>query len=71
MGFPDGSDGEKKKNLPANARDVGLISGPGKFPWRNKWQPTPIFSPRKIQWTEEPRGLQSTGLQRVGQDRSD
>ena len=72
MDFPDGSDGKKrKKNLSANARDVGLISGPGKFPWRSKWQPTSIFLPRKIQWTEEPGGLQSMGLQRVGQDRSD
>ena len=25
---------------------------------------------RKISWTEEPGGLQSTGLQRVGQDRA-
>ena len=29
------------------------------IPWRRKWQPTPVFSP----WTEEPSGLQSTGLQ--------
>ena len=36
------------KNLPANAgdeRDVGLISGLGRFPWRRKWQPTPVFLP--------------------------
>ena len=30
-----------------------------------KWQLTPVFLPWKILWTEEPNGLQSTGLQRV------
>ena len=38
------------KNLPANAgdlRDVGLISGFGRFPWRRgtHWQLTPMFLP--------------------------
>ena len=36
-------------------------------PWRRKWQPTPVFTPvflpGKSPWTEEPGGLQSTGLQ--------
>ena len=31
--------------------------------WRRKWQFTPIFLPGKVQWTEEPGGLQSMGLQ--------
>ena len=31
------------KNLPANPRDVGLILGFEKIPWRKKWQPTPVF----------------------------
>ena len=26
-----------------------------------KWQPTPVFLPGKIPWTEEPGGLQSMG----------
>ena len=30
-----------------------------------KWQPTPVSLPGKS-WTEEPEGLQSMGLQRVG-----
>ena len=25
------------------AGDVDLISGSGRFPWRRKWQPTPVF----------------------------
>ena len=36
------------KNLPANAgdiRDMGLIHGSGRFPWRRAWQPTPVFVP--------------------------
>ena len=32
------------------------------------WQPTPIILPWRILWTEEPGGLQSMGLQRVGHD---
>ena len=31
--------------------------------WRRKWQPTPVFLPWRILWTEEPWGLQSMGLQ--------
>ena len=33
-------------NPPANAgvrRDVGLIPGSGKIPWRRECQPTPVF----------------------------
>ena len=36
------------KNLPANTgdiRDVGLIPGSGRFPWKRKWRPTPVFVP--------------------------
>ena len=36
------------KNLPANAGDpgdTGSIPVLGRFPWRRKWQPTPVFLP--------------------------
>ena len=36
------------KNPSANegdTRDVGLIPGSGRFPWRRKWQSTPVFLP--------------------------
>ena len=36
------------KNPYANAgeeRDMDLIPGLGRFPWRRKWQPTPVFLP--------------------------
>ena len=39
------------KNPPANAgniRDMGLIPGSGRFPWRRAWQPTPVFLPGKF-----------------------
>ena len=29
------------------------------------WQPTPVFLPGRIPWTEEPGRLQSLGLHRV------
>ena len=28
-----------------NIRDMGLIPGSGRFPWRKAWQPTPVFLP--------------------------
>ena len=36
-----------------------------KIPWSRKWQPTPVFLPGKIPWTEETCGLQPMGFQRV------
>ena len=38
---------------------------------RRQWQPTPVLLPGKIPWTEEPGGLQSMGLRRVGTRLSD
>ena len=35
-------------------------------PQKSNWQPTPVFLPEKIPWREEPEGLQSISLQRVG-----
>ena len=43
-GFPGGSDG---KQSACNAGDQGSISGLVRFPWRRKWQPTPVFLPGK------------------------
>ena len=34
------------KNPPASAgdiRDIGSIPESGRFPWKRKWQPTPVF----------------------------
>ena len=38
----------------------------GKIPWRKACQPTLVFLPGESPWTEEPGGLQSKQLQRVG-----
>ena len=35
------------KNPLTNAGDTAVIPGLGKIPWRSKWQPTPVFLPRK------------------------
>ena len=37
----------------------------GKIPWKRKWQPTPVFLPRK---SEKPGGLQPMGSQRIRLD---
>ena len=34
-------------------------------PLEEKWQPSPIFLPFRVPWTEEPGKLQSEGSQRV------
>ena len=47
---------------------MGLISGSGKSPGGRVWQPTPVFLPEEIPWTEEPRGLQAIGSFRVGHE---
>ena len=39
-----------------------------KIPQRRKWQPTPVFFPWEMPWTEAPGGQHSMGLQRVGRD---
>ena len=40
--FPGGSE---VKASARNAGDLGSIPGSGRFPWRRKWQPTPVFLP--------------------------
>ena len=57
------------KNPPANAGNEGSIPGSGRFPWRRKWQPTPVFLPGKSHEIEEPGGLYSSwGRKRVRHD---
>jgi hypothetical protein len=67
-GFPCGSAG---KESACNAEDSGSIPGPGN-PWEDPLEKevathSSILAWR-ITWTEEPRGLQSMGSQRVGHD---
>ena len=64
--FPGGSD---SKESACNAGDSGSLSGLGTpIPWRREWQTHSSILTWRIPWTEEPGGLQSMGLQRVGHD---
>ena len=42
--FPGGSD---SKASVYNAGSLGLIPESGRFPWRRKWHPSPVFLPGK------------------------
>ena len=56
------------KNLPANAgdiRDMSSVPGSGRSPGGGNNTLFHILAQR-IPWTEEPGGLQSMGLQRLG-----
>ena len=64
MGLPCGSAG---KESACNAGDLGLIPGWGRSPEKEMATHCSILAWR-IPWTEEPAGLQSMGLQRVGHD---
>ena len=48
---------------------MGSIPRSGRSSEGGKQQPTPVFLPENIPWTEEPGGLQSMGSQRVRNDR--
>ena len=65
MVFPGGSEG---KESACNTGDLGSVPRVGKSPWRRTWQPTPGFLPAESPWTEEPGGLRSKELQRVGRE---
>ena len=56
MDFPGGS---VVKNSPANAGDVGLISGSGRSPGVGNGNPLSSILAWMIPWTEEPGRLQS------------
>ena len=62
--------GSVVKNLPANSGDAGLIPVSGRFPWRRKWQPTPVFSPGKSHGQRSLAGYSPWGC-RVRDDLSD
>ena len=57
----------KVKNLPANAGDLGFITGSGRSPKEGMATPSSIAVWR-IPGTEEPGGLQTMRSQRVGHD---
>ena len=62
MGFPSGSDGKKST---CNVEDLGLIAG-WEDPLEEGMATHSSVLAWRIPWTEEPGGLQSMGLHRVG-----
>ena len=62
--FPGGSDG---KASACNAGDPGLIHGSERSSGEGNGAHSSFLAWR-IPWTEEPGGLKSMGLQRVGHD---
>ena len=56
------------KNLPANAGDMDLILGSGRFPWRKKCQPNPVFLPGKSHGRKSLAGYSPWSCKRVGHD---
>ena len=57
------------KNQPANAGDTGDVESLGQEDPLGKGKAThSSILAWRIPWTEEPGGLQSTGLQKVGHD---
>ena len=44
-GFPGGTVVENPSAKAGDTRDLGLMPGSGRSPWRKKWQPTPVFLP--------------------------
>ena len=67
MGFPGSASGEEPTCNAGDARDLGSIPGLGGSPEESMAAHSSILVWR-IPWTEEPGGLQATGLQRVRHD---
>ena len=44
---------QEKQKMPAMRKIPGFDPGVGKTPWRRKWQPIPVFLPKKVhgQWS--------------------
>ena len=63
LGFPGGS---VVKKLPANAGDAGSIPGSGRFPWKRKLQPNPVFIPGKSRGQRSLAGYSPWGRETHG-----
>ena len=56
------------KEFTCNAGDVGLIPGSGRFPWKRKWQPTPVFLSGKSHGKKSLAGYSPCGHKKSRQD---
>ena len=57
--------GSTSKESTCQCRRPGFALWFGKILWRRNLQPTPVFLPWEIPWTEEPGRLQSMGCQEL------
>ena len=64
LGFSGSSDGKESS---CNMGRPGFYPGLGRS-LETEWLPTPVSLAWRSPWTEDPGGLQSMGLQRVGHD---
>ena len=67
MDFSGGASGKRPTANAGDTRDLGLIPGLGRSPGGGHGNPL-RYSCLEIPQTEEPGGLQSMGLQRIGHD---
>ena len=65
MSFPDGSVDKDFICIAEDTGNVGSIFGLERSPGGGKWQPTLVFLPEKVSWTEELDRLRTKGSQRV------
>ena len=71
-GFPiGGASGKEPACQGGRRKRHGFDPWVRKIPWRQAWQPTPLFLPGESQGQRSLVGLQSMGLQRVSHDWSD
>ena len=70
-GFPGGISGKEPASQCRRSKRCWFDLWVGKILWRRACQPTPVFLPGKILWTEQPGGLQSIETHRVRHDWSD
>ena len=61
-GFPGGSSNKKSTCSAGDTFSPWVM----KIPWRRKWQPTPVFLPRKFHGQRSLEGYSPWGSQRVG-----
>ena len=71
LGFPGGISGKEPASQCRRSKRCWFDLWVGKILWRRACQPTPVFLPGKILWTEQPGGLQSIETHRVRHDWSD
>ena len=71
LGFPGGASSKEPTCQCRRHKRCWIDPWVGKIPWRRAWLTDSSIPAWRIQWTEEPDGLQSIWLQRVGHDLSD